>query len=375
MRVLYYIYSLPVGGAETIVTEYLRQLRRRGVEVLLVQDYRTESFLTRALEDQDIPMVTLWPGSGGSKLGLAAKKAARWVGLYRRFNRAIREFRPDVIHFHAFPDHMDRLDFPRDRMFYSFHSALERNLRMLGEKNVTLLRSLSDGGLTFCGLTEDYAKEIGARFHTDRVLCLPNGLDFDRIRSQRYSRAELRSLFGIPEDAFLLGTVGRLHPVKNHERMLSVLGEVRKTRPDTRLLIVGADQDGRGALLRQKAAELGVADALVLAGERRDADAILAAMDCFLMTSHSEALPLVAIEAQVQGVKCVFSDAVPQSVACLNCVRLSLEAPDRAWAEAALSAPASSGSPEALEAYNVQTVVTKLLDVYSGSCGFSRRIP
>lgn len=367
MRILYYIYSLPVGGAETIVTEYLGQLQKRGAEVLLVQDYRTESFLTRSLEDQGIPIVTLWPGSGDSKLGLAAKKAARGVGLYRKFNKVIRDFRPDVIHFHAFPDHIDRLDFPRDRMFYSFHSALERNLRMLGEKNVTLLQSLSDGGMTFCGLTEDYAREIGARFHTGRVLCVPNGLDFDRIRSRRYSRAELRSLFGIPEDSLLLGTVGRLHPVKNHERMLSILREIRRTRPDARLLIVGADQNGRAALLRQQAAELGMADALVLAGERRDADAVLAAMDCFLMTSHSEALPLVAIEAQVQGVKCVLSDAVPQSVACQNCLRLSLEAPDSAWAEAVLHSPALSGSPEALEAYNVQTVIAKLLTIYSGS--------
>lgn len=367
MRILYYIYSLPVGGAETIVTEYLGQLRKRNAEVLLVQDYRTESFLTRALEDQGIPMVTLWPGTGDSRLGLAAKKAARGVGLYRRFNKAIQDFRPDVIHFHAFPDHIDRLDFPRNRMFYSFHSALERNLRMLGEKNVALLQSLSNGGMTFCGLTEDYAKEIGARFHTGRVLCVPNGLDFDRIRSRRYSRAELRSLFGIPEDVFLLGTVGRLHPVKNHERMLLILREVRKARPDAQLLIVGADQDGRAALLRQKAAELGLADALVLTGERRDADAILAAMDCFLMTSHSEALPLAAIEAQVQGVKCVFSEAVPQSVSCQNCIRLSLDTPDSAWAEAVLHFPAPSGSQDALEAYNVRAVITKLLKVYSGS--------
>ena len=252
MRILYYIYSLPVGGAETVVAEYLGQLRQRGVQVLLVQDYRTESFLTRSLEEQGIPMVTLWPGSGESKLGQTAKKAARGVGLYRRFNKVIREFQPDVIHFHAFPDHMDRLDFPRSRMFYSFHAALERNLSMLGQKNTALLQSLSDDGLTFCGLTSDYAKEIGARFHTDRVLCIPNGLDFDRIRSQRYSREELRSLFGIPEDAFLLGTVGRLHPVKNQERMLSILREVQKSRPDARLLIVGADQAGRADLLRRQ---------------------------------------------------------------------------------------------------------------------------
>ena len=47
-----------------MVAEYLGQLRQRGAQVLLVQDYRTESFLTRSLEDRDIPMVALWPGSG-----------------------------------------------------------------------------------------------------------------------------------------------------------------------------------------------------------------------------------------------------------------------------------------------------------------------
>ena len=59
MRILYYIYSLPVGGAETVVAEYLCQLRQRGAQVLLVQDYRTESFLTHSLEEQGIPMVRL----------------------------------------------------------------------------------------------------------------------------------------------------------------------------------------------------------------------------------------------------------------------------------------------------------------------------
>ena len=97
MRILYYIYSLPVGGAETVVAEYLCQLRQRGAQVLLVQDYRTESFLTRSLEEQGIPMVTLWPGSGESKLGQTAKKAARGVGLYRKFNKTRRCCNPSAM--------------------------------------------------------------------------------------------------------------------------------------------------------------------------------------------------------------------------------------------------------------------------------------
>ena len=96
---------------------------------------------------------------------------------------------------------------------------------------------------------------------------------------------------------------------------------------------------------------------------KAQADAILAAMDCFLMTSHSEALPLVAIEAQVQGVKCVFSDAVPEDVACQDCVRLSLDESDERWAEAVVGAESNPITGN-LENYDLNTVVDRLMQIY-----------
>ena len=106
-----------------------------------------------------------------------------------------------------------------------------------------------------------------------------------------------------------------------------------------------------------------MADALVLAGERRDADQILSAMDCFLLTSLSESFSLVSVEAQALDVKCVLSDAVPEDVACQDCVRLSLDESDERWAEAVVGAESDPITGN-LENYDLNTVVDRLMQIY-----------
>lgn len=365
MRVLYYTYSLCVGGAETVVTENLLNLKARGVEVCLVEDFHTDSFLSRRLEAGGIPIFTLWKGSASSNLGMQRKRLARKLGLYRKFNGVIQAFQPDVIHFHGMPDHPERLAFPQNRMLYSFHSEIRRNLTHLGPENTACLKRMTQRGMLLCGLTQTGVAELKTHFETDRVLCTPNGLDFGQIRAQRYTRAQLWELLGIPETGLLLGTVGRLHPVKNHERMLSIFREVKKSCPDARLVLVGGDSDGRMELLKAQAAAYGIGADVFFAGMRQDADAIVAAMDCFLLTSFSECFPLVVMEAQAQGVRCVCSQAVPQECLCRqDAVGLSLEDADAVWAETILKGNRVNPTPKDPDQYDIHHVMDNLVDTY-----------
>lgn len=363
MRILYYTYSLPVGGAETIVTEYLQKLKERGHEVSLVQDFYTDSFLTRRLRESGIPIYTLWKGNAGSSLGQKLKGAARAAGLFRRFNRVLRRTSPDIVHLHGCPDHMDKLDFPPNRIFYTFHSELHRNLRMIGSDNQARLQALCDRGATLSVLTEHCARECRELFHTDRVLRVPNGVDFGKVRKETYDRDRLEALFGIPKDRFLVGTLGRLDPVKNHERMISIFRAVKTQCPEAALLIVGGDRDGRMKRLKALAEELGIGPDVYFTGQRQDGDAILAAMDRFLLTSKSESFSLVTIEAQALGVPCVVSDAVPEEVACKGCTRMPLAASDEAWAKAIL-APASDQCIGKPEQFDLDTVIGQLEKSY-----------
>lgn len=363
MRILFYIYSLPVGGAEMIVTDYLEKLQGRGHEVCLVEDFHTDSFLPRRLLDKHIPVFTLWKGNISSPLGRRQKQAARMLGLYRRFNKVLKTWQPDIVHFHGCPDHMDRIAFPRERMFYTFHSELHRNLRILGEGNQARLQALCNGGLTVCALTEDCARECREIFHTDRVAYVPNGVDFGKVRSRIYDRAEIEALFGIPRDRFLVGTLGRLDPVKEHERLLAIFREVQARRRDASLLVVGGDCGGRLEKLQALARELGIEKNVVFTGQRQDGDAILAAMDRFVLTSRTESFSLVSIEAQALGVSCVLSDAVPKEVACENCLRLSLSESDGTWAQAILDGPQRATAGD-LSAFDLNRVMDTLEKVY-----------
>ena len=363
MRILFYIYSLPVGGAEMIVTDYLEKLQGRGHEVCLVEDFHTDSFLTQRLLGKNIPIYTLWKGNAASALGRREKQAARVLGLYRRFNRVLQDWKPDIVHFHGCPDHMDRLSFPRERMFYTFHSELHRNLNILGSANTARLQTLCSQGLTLCALTKDCARECREIFDTDLVEYVPNGVDFAKVRSRIYGRAEIEALFGIPRDRFLVGTLGRLDPVKEHERLLAIFREVQARRRDANLLVVGGDCGGRMEKLKALAQELGIGKNVVFAGQRQDADAILAAMDRFVLTSRTESFSLVSIEAQALGVSCVLSDAVPKEVACENCLRLSLSESDDTWVQAILDGPQRASAGD-LSAFDLNRVTNTLEQVY-----------
>lgn len=92
-------------------------------------------------------------------------------------------------------------------------------------------------------------------------------------------------------------SVGRLSPEKNHERLIRAFGLVHERHPDARLLIVGA-----GPLkdrLKAQIGAAGLADAVTLTGAYQNPFAIMAAADCFVLSSVYEGQPMVLLEAAV----------------------------------------------------------------------------
>lgn len=90
-------------------------------------------------------------------------------------------------------------------------------------------------------------------------------------------------------------TVGRLSPEKNHARLIRAFAETHRVDPSARLLIVGGGPL-HGAL-RQQISEAGLEHAAYLAGQRRQPSMLLAAADCFVMSSNYEGQPMVLLEA------------------------------------------------------------------------------
>ena len=78
-----------------------------------------------------------------------------------------------------------------------------------------------------------------------RTATIHNGIDCDAIRPRPEKREEARRRWELPEDAFVIGGVGRLSHQKNFELFLDVAVHVLKKHPRAFFVIAGTGEDGR----------------------------------------------------------------------------------------------------------------------------------
>jgi glycosyltransferase involved in cell wall biosynthesis len=153
-------------------------------------------------------------------------------------------------------------------------------------------------------LVEDHAG--WACYPADRIHVVHNGLDPALFRlDRREARSSLLAVAGLPDEAIVIGTVGRMAPEKDHATFLKVIQAVRQVRADVHAVVVGDGQLRQH--LEAEAAALGIADAVAFVGERTDARRLMAGFDVFVLTSTIEGFPNVLLEAAFLGVPAIAS--------------------------------------------------------------------
>ncbi|MCC6244308.1 MAG: glycosyltransferase [Gemmatimonadaceae bacterium] len=139
-------------------------------------------------------------------------------------------------------------------------------------------------------------------------LVVPNGIDLARFAPLADVRAAQRAAWGLPSDAEVIGHVGRLHPVKQHERLLDAFAVLRRTRAHARLVCVGDGPVDRVAALRRHAESLGIADAVTFVGGFDDVARAYNTFDVLALCSAREGFPNVVAEGMACGVPAVVTD-------------------------------------------------------------------
>lgn len=148
--------------------------------------------------------------------------------------------------------------------------------------------------------------ESGAGFSPERVRQINNAIDISRAERLQHSRSKARELLGLPEDAFVIGTIGRLVPVKAHTHLIEAFATIKDDFPEALLAIIGEgrSRDELEALIRAHRMEQRVH----LLGARDDALQYVKAYDVFVMSSVSEGLPLALLEGMSGQLPVVGSD-------------------------------------------------------------------
>jgi glycosyltransferase involved in cell wall biosynthesis len=134
-----------------------------------------------------------------------------------------------------------------------------------------------------------------------RLHVIANGIELGRFYPDAAAGAAIRGALGIPADAWVVGTVGRVAAEKNHARLLRAAAPLLGPRAH---LVVAGDGPLLPAL-RELAGQLGVAAHAHLLGVRRDVPAVLNALDALAMSSDTEGLPLVVLEGMATGLPIV----------------------------------------------------------------------
>ncbi len=163
------------------------------------------------------------------------------------------------------------------------------------------LSRLSDA--TFCvssQLKADLVRHVGIPGTQIRVL--PNGVDTRSFSGA--AREQAREALGVGAEEILIGSVGRLVPVKNYGLLLEAVSALPLDR--LRLVLVG-DGPERGAL-ESLARARGLASRTLFTGHRNEVAELLAALDLFVLPSLSEGMSNTLLEAMASGVPVVASD-------------------------------------------------------------------
>ena len=151
-----------------------------------------------------------------------------------------------------------------------------------------------------------------ARIVKNRLIIIKNGISIKKYRRDETQRKTQRKILGIPDDAFVIGHVGRFAYEKNHEFIIDLFEEFHIKTPDSILLLVGdGEQKERVVDLVNKKE---IKEQVIFTGNVDNVQDYYQVMDVFVLPSLYEGFPYVILEAQAAGLPCIISTGVPDAV-------------------------------------------------------------
>lgn len=144
-------------------------------------------------------------------------------------------------------------------------------------------------------------------WESERIETLYNRIDVAAVQAEQVSREEARDFLGLPQDAWVVGNVGRLHPDKDQATLIRGFAQALPQLPAGSLLaIMGSGRLGQS--LRQLAQQLGVAGQVRFLGQVPQGRSYFRAFDVFALTSDHEPFGMVLLEAMAADVPLIGSD-------------------------------------------------------------------
>jgi glycosyltransferase involved in cell wall biosynthesis len=311
IKIINLLSRLNIGGPSVHAVLLTKYLNNERYESVLVSGSLSEGEGDMGYLLDDLDLRHLQMKALGREISLFNDFQAIWE-LYRLFRRE----KPDIVHtnmakagmigriaaflagvpiiVHTFHGHV----------FSGYFSPLKSNIFIGVEK---MLSYISTAIITISRQIKD---DICDRYRitpADKVSIIPLGFELDKFDPKENYRNYFRKKFEIADDAQIVGIVGRITAIKNHELFVKIAAHVTKKFPDVHYLVIG-DGELKPAI-EAMANNLDLAKRMHFSGWIRETAKIYADLDILLLTSINEGTPVTLIEAMHYAIP-VISTAV-----------------------------------------------------------------
>lgn len=310
IRVLHVVTQMACGGLETMIMNYYRKIDKSKVQF----DFLTHRPITEK-KDYDDEIQEL-----GGKIYHISRLNPFSLSYRKELEKFFDEHKEyQIIHVHL--DCMSGLVLKAAekkgipiRIAHCHSSSQDKNILYLIKLMYKKLIPRYATGLFSCGETAGewmFGKN-------EKFIVLPNAIDTDKYVFSSSKREYMREKLGLPNDAFVIGHVGRFSEVKNHRFIIELSEKFLKKNENTYILLAG--QGNLMGEMKKVVSEKGLDDSISFLGLRNDIPDIMQAIDVFILPSLYEGLPVSVIEAQAAGLPCLISKNVPLDCAITNLV-------------------------------------------------------
>lgn len=182
-------------------------------------------------------------------------------------------------------------------------------------KNSTWIEPDSFGNLRFARIEGLYTEKKSSVVWNGSA----SGVDLHRFDAEKREERwrDVRSRFGIPEDAYVFGFVGRVDVDKGYNEMMTAFQRISAEHEDARFLFVGLED--KTDLVNQELYKWSKeSDKVVYTGVVPDSEVYESAMDCLLLPSYREGFGSVVVEAGALGIPVIATDIIGPQESIIN---------------------------------------------------------
>jgi len=287
IKVLHITFEMKLGGTQQVI----RQLVEGGEK----REFESKIFCIDGIVGELGEMLL--------KQGVEVVNYQRKPGFDLVLVRALRDYitinQFDIIHCHQYSPYVYGVLaglFTKAKVILTEHGRFYPERSSLKRKLINPFLAYITASITAISNATANALHVYENFPRKRITVIYNGLKLDeKLIIEPTAISLLKTEMNLPPDSFVVGTIARLDPIKNHELILKAIAELKSTVKNIHFLLIGD-----GAMMQPlmtMAEDLNISDRVTFSGFVVMPQQYLSTMDIFVLPSFSEGTSMTLLES------------------------------------------------------------------------------